>query len=810
MLENYLKIALRAMSKNKLYAAINIIGLAIGMAVYLFAHILMNYEQTHDTNFVNSDRIYTIGYRLTPDANIGVKELGTTHSTLGPLLEAEIDDIETTARTYHNSYVVTIGDKSFHEEIKFADPDFLTVFDFNYIQGQPNALEKPDALVITEEIAQKWFGRTDVRGETVMVNGDLAMQVTAVLEEVAINTHFNAMLIGNGLTVVASFAALQPLQNYDLNGNWNNLGMGDKTYVMTKVPLTDIQAFEQKVNDTYLRHASLEQVQGMIDSARVRKLPEVNTVLFDMTGMPIITSVKLLGLLILIIAIANYTNLASAQSMSRTREVGLRKTMGASRVQLMLQFMVESFTTVLLSMLLAVTAIELVLPGFNSVTNKVITLDYQDIAPLLLSTTVVTAILAGAYPSYLITRTTTLDALKDTNNKGQKGGVVRSVMIGAQFMLSIFMLAMVMIVFLQSQKVAESANIFPKEQVLVLERIGTRAIMEREEILRRELLAIKHIEAVAFSSIAPFDQSNSSSTMSKIKGDENGLVSLNELNITPDYMKVLDVPLITGRNLTLQDKRENQDMRVMNVILNELAVAKLGFSSVQEAIGESIWGATPQEEALDNFEYRIVGVVADRNYKGLHNQLKGFIHYIGSTPRRNGLVRISDAASVNVIQDIEAAWQRVFPDYPLEHRYLDDLFLEIFQIYQAMNGTLAGFALIAMILALIGLFGLAAFMARGRTKEIGVRKVMGASVAQIVRLLLWQFSKPVIWALAVALPMAMFATSLYLNFYIERISLQFPLIIIAGIVAILLAGSVIAVHAMRVAKASPISALRYE
>ena len=334
--------------------------------------------------------------------------------------------------------------------------------------------------------------------------------------------------------------------------------------------------------------------------------------------------------------------------------------------------------------------------------------------------------------------------------------------------------------------------------------------MEREEILRRELLAIKHVEAVAFSAIVPFDQSNSSSTMSKIKGDENGLVSLNELNITPDYMKVLDVPLIAGRNLILEDKPENSDIRVMNVVLNELAVAKLGFSSVQEAIGESIWGATPQEEALDNFEYRIVGVVADRNYQGLHNELKGFIHYINVTPRRNGLVRISDAASVNVIKDIEAAWQRIFPDYPLEHRYLDDLFLGIYRLYQAMNGTLAGFALIALILALIGLFGLAAFMARGRTKEIGVRKVMGASVPQIVRLLLWQFSKPVIWALAVALPLAMPATSMYLNFFAERISLQFPLVIMAGMVAILLACSVIAVHAMRVAKASPISALRYE
>lgn len=810
MFENYLKIALRIMAKNKLYAVINIIGLAIGLAVYLFAHILVNYEQTHDINFVNSDRIYTIGYRLTPDANISVKEIGTVHSALGPLLEAEIEDIETTARANHISYVVTIGDKSFHESIKFVDPDFLNIFDFNYIQGQSDALEKPDAVVITAEIAHKWFGRTDAVGETVMVNGELSMQVTAVLEEVAENTHFNTMIIGNGLTVVASFAALKPLQDYNLNGNWHNLSMGDNTYIMTKVPLTDIQAFEQKMNESYQRHAPPKQVESMIASVRVRKLPEVNTVFFDMMGVPVLTSVKLLGLLILIIAIVNYTNLASAQNMSRTREVGLRKTMGANRVQLILQFMVESFTTVLIAMLLAVTMLEMVLPGFNTLTNKVITLNYQDLASLLLITTFLTAILAGAYPCYLITSTATLDALQDTNNKGQKGGLFRAITIGTQFMLSTFMLAMVMIVFLQNQKVAESANIFPKDQVLVLERIGTQTIMEREEVLRRELLAIEHIEAVAFSDIAPFEQSDSSTNISKVKGDKNGMISINMLNVTSDYTKVLDVPLINGRDLTLEDKHENPDIRIINVVLNQVAVAKLGFSSGQEAIGESIWAQTPENEELDNFEYRIVGVVADRNYQGLHNKLKPYAHYIGSAPRHNGLVRISDAASVNVIEDVEAAWQRVFPDYPLEHRYLDGLFLEIFQIFQIINGTLAGFALIAMILALIGLFGLAAFMARGRTKEIGLRKVMGASAPQIVRLLLWQFSKPVIWSLALALPMAMFATSLYLNFFVERINFQFLIVIMAGIVAILLACSVIAVHAIRVAKASPITALRYE
>jgi putative ABC transport system permease protein len=442
--------------------------------------------------------------------------------------------------------------------------------------------------------------------------------------------------------------------------------------------------------------------------------------------------------------------------------------------------------------------------------DKVVSINYLVMAPLLLGTLFITAILAGAYPSYLITRTTTLDALKDANNKGQRGGLFRSFMIGTQFTLSIFMLALVMIVLLQNQKVAESANIFPKDQVLVLERIGTQDIMEKEDILRRELMAIEHIEGVSFTSIAPFDQSNSSTTVSRVKGDENGLIPVNQLSVSHDFMSVLNVPVVAGRDFTTQDKRASLDVRVMNVILNELAARQLGFNSPQEAVGESLWGATPDEEDRDNFEYRVVGVVADRNYQGLHNEVKAFVHFQNLYPRQRGLVRISDSASVNVIEDIEAAWKRVFPTYPLEHRYMDALFQDVYQVYQAMSGTLAGFAIVAMLLALIGLFGLAAFMARGRTKEIGVRKVMGASVPQIVRLLLWQFSKPVMWALAVALPLTVPATSMYLNFFADRINLQIPLIILAGVVAISLACSVISVHAFRVAKASPISALRYE
>lgn len=813
MFENYLKIALRAMSKNKLYAAINIIGLAIGLWVFLFASILATYEQNHDQNFVNSDRIYTIGYRLKADANMGLREMATAHTALAPLIKAELSEVDAVSRSVHRSYVVSIGDKHFHERVRFAEPDFLNIFDFEFLSGNTEALSSPEAIMITEELAQKWFGRSDVQGESVLVNGDYTMRVAAVIKAPPVNTHFNSMLVGPGFDATAAFAALKTLDDYDLNGNWYNLSTGDHTYIMTKSPVQDSMAFEARLNDVFKRHSPEEDGTGFIENVKLRQLAEVNTVLWDMTGLPIVESVQFLGLLILIIAIVNYTNLASAQSLGRTREVGLRKTMGANRGQLMIQFMTESLTTAFISMLLALTLLELAVPVFNQLTGKVVSLNYLTLLPVLTLTTLMTGLLAGAYPSYLITRTTTLDALKDSNNRGQKGGLFRGLMIGTQFMLSIFMLALVMIVFFQNQKVKDSANIFPKDEVLVLERIGTDEIFQKQDLLKRKLKALQNVELVAFTSIPPFEQSNNSFGLSKTKGDETNRVVVNRMNVDHDFVSVLNIPVVAGRDFStevLSDQRDDPDLRVSNVLINELAARQLGFASPQEAIGESIWGDTPDEADRDNFEYRIVGVLENRNYQGLHNKVKPYIHYISPFPRQTAMVKLRANAPASTISDIESVWKQVHPDYPLEHRFLDALFNDIYVVYQAMNNTLAGFALLALTLALIGLFGLAAFMARGRTKEIGIRKVMGASVPQIVRLLLWQFSKPVLWAIAVALPLAMVASSMYLNFFAERIDLQLPLILLAGIVSVGLACGVIAVHAIRVARASPIMALRYE
>ena len=809
MFLSYIKIALRAMAKNRLFAAINVLGLAVGLCVYLFAGVVAQYEEDHDLMFANHERIYTLGSVLSPQSGMSVKEFDNTYMIMAPLIEAELPELEYIARAKHGEFLISIGDKHFYERPKFVDPNFLNIFDFNFIHGDKTALTNPQGVLLSEKTALKLFGRTDVVGETLLMNHENSFHVVAVIEEVPANSHFHSTMSSLGLNIVGTIKAYSDMTGWDIGGNWNNISGGDQTYIMTKEPM-DLAVLNEKVNAIYDRHVDPEMKQTFMSGVKPRLLHKTNTAIWDMVGMPAIETVQILGVLILIIAIVNYTNLAIAQSMGRAREVGLRKTMGATRGQLMLQFLTESITTVFLSVIIAMVFLELVVPPFNAVMEKVVTINYLTMLPWLIATTLVVGVVSGAYPSYLITKISPIDALKNSPSKGGKGSLFRATMIGIQFMLSIFMLAIVMIVFLQNQKVQESSEIYPKDQVLVLEKMYNDTLTERNEVLRNELHALPFVSNVTFAMQVPFEQSNSTTSVSVIKGDEQNKVSINQNNVDVEFLKTFDIPLIAGRDFSTDisaDIRSDLEVRYANVIVNEMLARKLGFENAADIVGQTFWGMPGEREP---FQYNVIGVMADQNFLGLHNSIKPFVFAINPGSKRFGAIRIQQGAPADALEQVEAVWKRVNPDYPINHRYLSGLFESVYEMYRAMNNILAGFALLALSLALIGLFGLAAFMAKSRTREIGIRKVLGASTPQIIRLLLWQFSRPVMWAIIFALPLSFFAANMYLQFFAERIDYQIPVILISGVVAVLLACGVIAVHAIKVARANPIVALRYE
>jgi len=808
MFWNNVKIALRNLRKNKVFALVNILGLALGLAIYVFGGLLVKYERTHDMFFKNAANIYTIGSIAAPDLNVGVDKFNSTFTTVGPIIEAELQDVQLVARTVRSEYLLSVEDKSFYEGLRFADASLLEIFDFDYIHGDSAALQDPSGLLLTETSAIKYFGRTDVMGETITFDNEFDFHVTAVIEDVALNSHLSSsMVMDDGFSFVAPINGLNRMRDWDLAGNWNNLSIGNMTYVLLPETLGE-EWLNTQVDGIYERLVPDDQRQVIADLT-VAPLQRANLAVWDMIGMPVIAVVSLLSFLVLVVACVNYTNLATAQSLGRSREVGMRKTMGASQRQLLSQFLIESLVIAAIAMIVAIAALELVIPLFNNAASKSLTLDYLRTMPWLVLTTVMVGLFAGMYPAWLITRASPIDALRDTARKGKKGARMRSIMIGTQFAISAFMLAIVSVVYMQNEKVKESSYIFPRSEIYTMDRLFVEGIKDRLDTLKHELEALPNVSTVGYSSQVPYEQNNSQRSVSLQPGDESGQVNLHTMDMSPDFLKTYDIPLLAGRALdkNIAQDVEKEDSETINVIINELAVENLQFGTANDAINQRFYRL---DDDSNSTEFIVVGVVPTQNIVGLFNEVKPWMFTYDPANLRIGSIRITGGSIMDTVEQIEDAWDRVIPEYPIQGQFLDAVFNDVYDILKFMNMALAGFAFVALALASVGLFGLAAFMAAQRTKEIGMRKVLGASTAQIARLLVWQFSTPVLWALAVALPAAYFASTQYLNFFAERIESPVLILIIAGALAAMLAWSTVAGHAIRIARSNPIRALRYE
>jgi len=809
MFWNNVKIAIRNLRKYKLYAVINIGGLALGLTIYVFGGLLVSYESTHDAFFKNSERIYTVGSVAAPGLDIGIDFLDAAYSAVGPIIETELSDVDGVARTWGEQYLVTMGSESFYEQIRFADPELLDIFDMEYIHGDSSALNEPTGILISETAAIKYFGTADAIGKTITFDNEFDYYVSAVIQDIPQNSHFKSLpIMEMTMDIVAPLAALTRMRDFDQVGDWNNLSLGNMTYVLLPAAL-DGEWLQLQMDGIHERLVPDEIREG-ISAFWVNPLAHANVAIWDSLGMPVIAVIQLLSILVLLIACVNYTNLATAQSLGRSREVGMRKTMGARQSQLLVQFLVESLVIATIAMMIAIAALEFVIPLFNNAAGKVITLDYLRTLPWLIGTTVLVGILAGLYPAWLITRASPIDALRDIARKGKKGSKVRSFMIGTQFAISAFMLSIVAIVYMQNEKVKEASYEFPRSEIYGLSRLGVDSIQERLETLRYELEALPDVDSVAFSSQVPYEQNNSTRNVTAEPGDEAGKFSIQLLRMTPEFLSTYDIPLLAGRNLNrdiANDKLVQEETEVLNVLVNELALDRLGIASPQDAINQRFYDLDDDDPLR---ELVIVGVVPTQNIVGLFNSEKPWYYTYQPEAFRIASIRVTSGNMMDAVEAIEDVWKRVIPEYPMQGRFLDEVFDDVYKILKFMNMALAGFAFVALSLALVGLFGLAAFMAAQRTKEIGVRKVLGANTMQIARLLVWQFSRPVLWALALALPAAYFAANVYLDFFADRINSPILILLVAGGIAVMFAWGTVAGHAIRIARANPILALRYE
>lgn len=810
MFISYLTLALRNLAKNRLYACINIGGLALGISIFVFSSILLNYETNHDNMFSKRDRTFVVGSIFNPEAKETISELMNVRTLYGPLFELEIKEAEAVARAYLRHRLLSIDDEGFNIGFRFVDPSFTRIFDFNYIYGNATAIDDPHGLILTASTAKLIFGRTDVLGEVLELEHKESLHVSAVIEDVAKDSHFNSSFMPNGaLSAVASLALLAKLENFPVEGRWTDFSMFDTTYILLPEQY-DREWLTDQVNTVSDRHAPSEGHE-YVSALKIMPLVEIHNSVWESLGIPVLESVRLLGILVLFIACVNYTNLATAQSFGRAREVGLRKTLGATPLQLQAQFLLESITVTFFAMVLSVSIIELLIPTYNNLTGKIVVFDYSNTLPWLALTTLVIGLLSGAYPAYLISLVNPIDSLRNTLQKGSNGNFIRSVMTATQFTISIFMLAMVMIIFFQNDKMRENSNIFPKSNIVLLEGIGSQAIQKKHKLLKQELGALEGVKSVTYSRHVPFEQSNPLVKITPIRGDETLALNINFRSVDDEFLETFDISLLSGRTINRSYSNDvyQKNRYQLNIVINELAAKQLGFVRGQDAIGKSAF-IIPSQRFPENHQLSIVGLISDVNFNGEFTEIKPTAFYIRNDLHKYAAVRVSNHDLAKTLSEIDTVWQQVIGDQPIRRKFLDDVFDIIFKMFQMMNSVIAVFSAVALTLALIGLFGLAQFMAQWRTKEIGIRKIMGASTSQIVRLLIWQFSTPVLWSLVIALPITYLASNAFLNFFANKITFVIPLILLAAAIAIATAWAIVAAHAINIAKASPIQSLRYE
>ncbi len=818
MLKNYVTTALRHLWRRKLYTGINILGLAIGLAVYLFSQIFVDYEQSYDTFFPNHERIYAVTIDFDPSANVGLQSAEGVHTAIGPLLTTEVPSVETWARLLQRQYLVRTGNTPFYQIMRFADPAFLDIFKIDIINGNATSpIAGPTDVMLSESTAEKYFGDQNPIGQTITINNLYDFQVTAVFRDLPVNSHLTQNLaFDTSFEMVANTQALSNLSSWDTAGDFNSISFQDKTYVLLPEGGNPEAVVEELVN-IYQKHMP-DRLKDFVAAYGITSLRSLNNFLFEATGLPVISSVLILGMLILLVACLNYTNLATAQIMGRTREVGMRRTLGASKKQLFSQFLVESTLLTLIALLLALSLIDLALPFIRNITGKEISLNYlSDLGSLswLIMIAALVGLLAGGYPAYLISHGKTTQMLNGTIQQGKTGSKIRTIMLVVQFVISIFMMIAVVIIYSQNKKLEESSRVFAKDQIVNISNIQRPEIAERRDILKAELERIPGVERVAYSTVVPFEQNNINSDYMLQPGDESTKTMFWRLSGDEDFIPIYEFSLLEGRLLDQDRIRDGMlfdddgklTTDVINVVVNELLTTKLGVASLADALGVNFYQTMDDGSSR---QFQIVGVVTDKNFMGLFNDIKPTYFVYRPDNFRIASVKVSAINMEATLAAIDETWIRINPEYPIQRQMLEDEFRGIYRIFEGINAALAGFATLALLVAIIGLFGLAAFMAQKRTKEIGLRKALGANVSAIVRLLVWQFSRPVVIAILLASPLGYLAAGFYLDFFAERVEVSPMLFILTGIIALIVSALTVSFHAVKAARANPINALRYE
>jgi putative ABC transport system permease protein len=835
MWRHYMTVGFRAFTKNRTNAVINVFGLSVGLAACLLLLIYVRYETSYDEWLPGSEDVYQLQILGTDRDTGDDRSLQQTQYVAGTALAKDFPQVQ--SRVYALKTGVTAirdGQPLVLPEGLAVDGPFFDVLPLPLARGDPaTALATPGTVVIAEKEAAKLFGGADPVGRTLtLVEGGQRVdyRITGVLKDIPRNSHIRASLIQRFDPAVdfASFPGFMTSWGQISGWNYVRLKPGSRVEdVHSAMP-----AWEKRNVPPPAQEG--EPDSGKVNDWRLANIRDIHLGSVDQGGMTpsndagTITTFFVIAILILGMAVINFTNLATARAGQRAREVALRKVLGAARRQLIVQFIGESLLVTAAAMLLALAAVELLLPVLSAYLDADLAMAYFGTGGMLLPViglTLLVGLAGGLYPAFYLSRYQPGFVLKANKSSAEPRGAgrLRTALVVSQFAVSIGLIACTAIVYAQTVHARTADPGFKREGILQISGISGPTVVPLQETMIRQIAEVEGVVSVGRTGIG-VDTPNNMGRNVFLPGRKAPVI-IGNYPVDENFFRTMGIAIVAGRGFDPArpadrfdapfanvDPAQQQSLidRGANVVVNEYAARQLGFREPARAVGATVRIQQFMEPGAGLVPATIVGVVKDTRFRSMHRSIDSIVYRLGNDVITHMVVRYDTSRPAQVRDGIAQVWRRLVPDVPFKADFSEDIVRELYEAEQARADMFAGFALLAIVIAALGLYGLAAFTAERRTKEIGIRKVFGARVRDIVRLLAWQFSKPVIVANLIAWPAAWWVMRDWLNGFDERIALGPGPFVIAGGLALAIALGTIAGHAIRVARASPIQALRYE
>lgn len=813
MLRNYIKSAYRSLLKNKAYGAINISGLAVGIACCMLISFYVYDELSYDKFFNDSDRIYRVALERQYPTN--TRFFGSSPVNLAPILKDNYPEVEEAGRLhrlfFQNQIVVELGDRTFTEEnYLFAGENFFKVFSFEFVEGDPNtALDAPDKVVLTQSTATKYFGEESALNKTYNIDTSRYV-ISGIIKDVPSNSHMDFDILG-------SIHALQFLEQAAESNSWIQPWLF--TYIKLKEGTSKLD-FESKLPQMVKQYGFASILSQLAisegdyeDSGNdfiyfLQNLEDIHlksNLDVEVKANSDIMYVYLLSAVvafILIISCINFINLATARSAERAKEVGVRKVMGSTKSLLVKQFLTESNLIAVTSLIIAIVAVWLALPYFNQLVDKDLSLevimDPFAMVGLILFVLLI-GTLAGLYPALVISSINSALVLKGKYNTSGKGVWLRNALIVFQFFISITMISGTLLLNKQMSFMRNKQLGFNKENVVVVEQ--AQVLAQQIEVFKNKVSQIDGVVSLGAGFAMPGDFVGNFIINSEIPDVPQIRTFTNRVD--DDYIPTLGMEIIEGRNFS-PDFNDS-----LNVIVNESTVKLLGY---EDPIGRKV--INPSQNQVQIAEFTIIGVVKDYHQQSLHNEIPAMLLFEASASGQFFLPQVAVKVNTNdmlsVLKEIEVAWTDLESERPIAYSFLDDNLNQLYQSDLQTGKIFSLFTMITIVMACIGLFGLAAYVTQQRTKEIGIRKVLGASVSGIILLLSKDFTKLIAIAFIVSLPLVYFGMEKWLESFAYRTGIDMFTLLGSGFLTLILALLTISYYSIKIAVLNPVKSLRSE